>query len=56
MQFVGINERALQDPSHEESFFKTHLHGRIIERVQIYDNAVVVEMVAPQPSLDQLAV
>lgn len=55
-QFVGINERAVQDPNYEESFFKTHLHGRIVERIQIYENAVVVEMVAPQPSQDQQAV
>jgi hypothetical protein len=47
IQFVGINERALHDPSHDESFFSSYFDGRLIERVQLYDNAVLVELAAP---------
>lgn len=48
--FMSINERAIVDPEHEESFFSSYFHQRVIEKVELYDNAILIELASPTPS------
>jgi len=41
---MGINERSLVDPNFEESYFSTYFNGRVIQKVEYYHNAIVLEM------------
>jgi hypothetical protein len=46
---MSINECAIVNPEHDESFFSSYFHERVIEKVELYDNAILIELASPQP-------
>jgi hypothetical protein len=43
---MGINERSLVDPNFEESYFSTYFNGRVVQKIEYYTHAIVIEMAA----------
>lgn len=47
---LPINTRSLQNPGYEESYLFTYTQGREVDRVYMYENALVFELTEPEPS------
>ena len=53
---MGINEKSIENPHYEQSFLYNHLQSRVVEKVEFFDSALLIDFTEPDAVIHQPSV